>query len=271
MIKAEMFTNSLNLMVEKFLIGIPTLIIAIIVLVIGVIISKAIFKAIKGVLSKIGIDKFGEKLNEIDFVNKSGIEIILSSVIAKMIYYMVFLIFLVLATDILQMPALSKLVSSTIEFFPNLLVALIIIVAGLLGADALRKTLLTTLTSFGVPSAKVIASFAFYFLFITIFIMALTQLGINTAFLAQNISIILGGAVFAFALGYGLASKDMVANILGSSYSKNRLNIGDNIKIDGLQGLIIDMDKTSVTIESEHSKITIPLNKFLRYPFEILK
>jgi small-conductance mechanosensitive channel len=191
--------------------------------------------------------------------------------LSKMVYYMMLLIFLVLATDILQMPALSKLVSSAIEFFPNLLVALVIMVAGLLGADALRKTLLTTLVSFGIPSAKVIASFVFYLIFITVFIMALSQLGINTAFLAQNISIILGGAVFAFALGYGLASKDVVANLLGSSYSKNKLNIGDTITIDGHTGQIINMDKTSVTIETEKSLITIPLNKLLNQAFEVMK
>jgi uncharacterized integral membrane protein len=271
MISTDMFTNSLKLMVDKFLIGIPTLIVSIIVFTIGYFISKTVFKIIKTTLAGVGVDKYGEKLNEIDFIHKSGMKLELSSIIGKMIYYMMLLIFLVLATDILQMPALSKLVSSTIEFFPNLLVALVIMVAGLLGADALRKTLLTTLTSFGVPSAKVIASFAFYFLFVTIFIMALTQLGINTAFLAQNISIILGGAVFAFALGYGLASKDVVANILGSSYSKNKLNIGDHITIESVSGQIVDIDKTSVTIETEKSHVTMPLNKFLNQHFEIRK
>jgi small-conductance mechanosensitive channel len=271
MLNTDMFTNSLKLMVDKFLIGIPTLIVAIIVFVIGYFISKTIYKIIKTALSKIGIDKYGEKLNEIDFIYKSGIKLKLSSIIGKMIYYMLLLIFLVLATDILQMPALSKLVSSTIEFFPNLLVALVIMVGGLLGADALRKTLLTTLTSLGVPSAKIIASFAFYFLFVTVFIMALTQLGINTAFLAQNISIILAGAVFAFALGYGLASKEVVGNILGSGYSKNKFNIGDNISIDNISGRIIDIDRSSVTIETDKSNITVPLNKFLNHPFEVLK
>jgi small-conductance mechanosensitive channel len=271
MFSTDMFTNSLKLMVDKFLIGIPTLIVAIIVFVIGYIISKAVLKIVKAFLSKLGIDKYGEKLNEIDFVNKSGMKIVPSTIMSKMVYYMMLLIFTVLATDILQMPALSKLVSSTIEFFPNLLVALVIMVAGLLGADALRKTLLTTLTSIGVPSAKVIASFVFYFIFVTVIIMALTQLGINTAFLAQNISIILAGAVFAFALGYGLASKEVVGNILGSSYSKNKLSIGDSISIDGAKGLIVDMDRSSVTIETDNSRVTIPLNKLLTQSFEIFK
>jgi small-conductance mechanosensitive channel len=271
MINTDMFANSLKLMLDKFLIGIPTLIVAIIVFVIGLMISKAVFKIVSTFLKTLGIDKFGEKLNEIEFVNKSGIKILLSTVVGKMIYYMLLLIFTVLATDILQMPALSKLVSSTIEFFPNLLVSLVLMVGGLLGADALRKIALTALNSLGIPSAKVISSFLFYFMFITVFIMALSQLGINTAFLAQNITIILGGAVFAFALGYGLASKELVGNILASGYTKNKLNIGDNIKLNQIQGTIVDLDRSAVTILTNNSKVIIPLNKLLSENLEILQ
>ncbi len=271
MINTDMFSNSLKLMLDKFLIGIPTLIVSIIVFVIGMMISKAVFKIVSTTLKTIGIDKYGEKLNEIDFIEKSGLKIQLSTVVGKLIYYMLLLIFTVLATDILQMPALSKLVSSTIEFFPNLLVALVLMVGGLLGADALRGAALTTLNSLGVPSAKVISSFIFYFLFITVFIMSLTQLGINTAFLAQNISIILGGAVFAFALGYGLASKDLVGNILASGYTKNKLNIGDSVNINGLTGTIVDLDRSAVTIQTDRSKVIVPLNKLLVENLEILE
>ena len=74
-------------------------------------------------------------------------------------------------------------------------------------AEFFRSVLETTMKSLGIPSATMIANFFFYFLFINIVIVALSQAEINTDFLSQNISLIIGGIVFAFALAYGIASK----------------------------------------------------------------
>ena len=178
--------------------------------------------------------------------------------------------FLVTATDIFQMQALSNLVVSTIEFIPHLVVAILVLILGLLGAEVLRKGVQTTLTSLGIPSAKVISLMIFYFAFITVLITALSQANINTEFLAQNISIILAGAVFAFSLGYGLASKDLVANFLASLYTKDRVKVGDVVKFDGIEGKVVDVDKSAITIASSTSKVIIPINKMMKENIEIL-
>jgi small-conductance mechanosensitive channel len=267
---SEIFSNSLKLMIDKFVIGIPNLIMAIIVCLIGIFIAKSVSKILKLFLSQMGIDRFGEKLNEIEFIYKSGVQIKISEIMSKIIYYMLLLLFIVVSTDILQMPALSTLVSNAIEFIPNLIVAIIILIVGLLGADALRKAVLTTCNSLGIPSAKIISIFVFYFVFITVFIMALSQAKINTEFLSQNISIILGGAVFAFSLGYGLASKDVVSNFLASMYSKDRVKIGDYIKLNGIEGKVLDVDKSAITISTNTSKIVVPMNKLMSENIEII-
>ncbi len=266
----DIFANSLRLMIDKFVLGIPNLVMAIVVCLIGIFVAKTVARILKLFLEQLGVDKFGEKLNEIEFVHKSGFTVKISAILSKIIYYMLLLLFIVVSTDILQMPALSNLVSNAIEFFPNLIVAFIILVLGLLGADALRKLVQTTCTSLGIPSAKIIANALFYFIFITVFIMALGQAKINTAFLEQNISIIIGGAVFAFGLGYGLASKDVVSNLLASMYSKDRVKIGDNIKFNGIQGFVVAVDKSAITVATENSKVVIPMNKFMSENVEIL-
>lgn len=265
-----MFSKALNMMLEKFVLGIPNFVMAVILIIIGTFISKIVAKTINVTLSKAGVDKFGEKLEEIDFIYKSGIKIKISAILSKIIYYFMLLLFIVSATDVLQMPALSNLVIGAMEFIPNLIVAIILMIVGLLGADALSKTVLTACNSLGIPAGKVISSFIFYFIFITVFIMALSQAKINTGFLEQNISIIIGGAVFAFSLGYGLASRGVIANYLASMYSKDKVKIGDSIKFDGIEGKVLDMDKNSITLSGENRKYIIPLNKLMSENIEIL-
>ncbi|HMP30650.1 MAG TPA: mechanosensitive ion channel, partial [Saprospiraceae bacterium] len=192
-------------------------------------------------------------------------------IVAKIIYIFLLLIFIVAATDILGMPALSNLVASAIAFIPNLIVALIIIIVGLLGADAMRKLTLTTCESLGISNAKLIASFVFYFLFVTVFMMALSQANIDTQFLATNLSILIAGGVLAFSIGYGLASKETVANYLASRYNKGKLKIGDIIEVDGLKGVIIKLESDSLTIEHEVGTTILPLHLIMNNKVKIFK
>ena len=116
-----------------------------------------------------------------------------------------------------------------------------------------------------------ISSFLFYFLFINVVISAIAQAEINTAFLEQNISIVIGGAIFAFAIGYGMASKDSVSNFLASFYANGKVAIGDVVELDNVKGEIINMDKNSVTILSDDRHIVYPLKTLLNEKISIYK
>ena len=130
---------------------------------------------------------------------------------------------------------------------------------------------LAALDSLGIPSAKLISAFLFYFLFINVVISAIAQADINTGFLEQNLSIVIGGIVAAFAIGYGLASKDMVANFLGSFYTQGKVKEGDTITIDGITGLVVEIDRNSLIMESEGKEVVVPLSMIMKEKIEIRK
>lgn len=258
-------------MLQKVGHGLPNVLTAIAIIIIGYIVAKIVAKVLKRLLKKSGVDKIGAKLNGIEFVEKSNINIEISSLISKAIHYFIMLFALVAGTDVLNMPAISNMVANFMEFLPNLLVAIVLIVIGLLAADLIRKAVHSTCTSLGIPTAKLIATAMFYFVFITVAVMALTQAGIETAFLSQNLSIIIAGAVLAFAIGYGLASKDSAANLLAGSYARDRVMIGDHIAVDGCKGKVVGLDRSTLTIDTGDSKIVLPLQKLLNSKLEIFK
>ena len=223
--------------------------------------SKAISKVVAKALEKIGIDKLGEKLNEIDIVDKANIDIVPSKFISKLIYYVLLLIFIIASTDVLGMPAVSELMSDILNYLPNLISALIVFILGILIADFLKGIVKTACDSLNIPAAGLIANVVFYFIFLNVVMITLTQAGIDTEFIQDNLSIILAGGVGAFALGYGLASKDIVANFLASFYNKDKVKVGDVIQVDGMEGIVIDIDNTCITLQSGKDKIIIPLSK----------
>jgi len=226
-------------------------------------------KGVGKVLSKIGIDKLGDGLNDIELVQKLNTDIKISSIFSKILYYFIFFIFLMLAADVLDMPAITQLIRDAFDLIPKIIVGLIILIFGTLLADMLKNVVTTALESLAVPSAKLIGGALFYFLFINVVILAIAQADINTAFLEQNLSIIIAGIVVAFAIGYGLASKDMVANFLGSFYTQGKINVGDTITVEDVTGIVKDIDRNSLVLEAEGKEIIIPLSLIMKQKFEI--
>jgi len=247
----------------------PNLIFALAILIIGWIIAKLVASIIKRVLKAIKIDDLADKLNDIDIVRQTNMKILPSKVISKLVYYIFMLITFVVATDKLGVAAVTNLLTDFIGYLPKLLTGLIFFIIGLLIADAIRGVVQTACESLGIPSAKIIASMVFYFVFLSVTMSALDQAEIQTDFIKSNLMIIIAGAVGAFAFGYGLASKGMMANLLASFYTKGKFIIGDTITLDNTKGEIVAMDNTSVTLQTATTKIVFPLSKLTEKGIEV--
>lgn len=273
----RIFLYQLNLagnfqdLISDFISVIPNVVGALVIFFIGFLIAKIISGIIKRILKAIGLDKLGDKLNAIDIVQDNNIEIVPSTIFSKLFYYIILLLVTVLATDVLQVEAVSKLVSDLVSYMPNVLVSILLIGIGLLVADAIKGVVQTACESFNIPSAKLIGNVVFFLILVVVLVSALGQLGIETNFMITVLTIILGGIVLAFSLGYGLASKGTMANFLASRQGDSKYTIGDTISIDGTKGVIVDMDNASVILQTEKSKIIIPLHKFASEKIEVFE
>jgi small-conductance mechanosensitive channel len=256
----------------QFAAVLPNLAGALAVLLIGWLISRGLRKLVKTLLSRTGIDQLAERLNQIEIMEKARIRIVPSVLLSKILYYILMLVVALAATDILGIQAVSDLMVDIINYIPNLLTAAIVLFIGLLFADFIKGIVLSTAKSLGIPSANLIANFLFYFLLIAVAMSALGQAQIDTDFLATNLTIIIAGGVAAFAIGYGLASRDVMANFIASFYSSKKVTPGDVIKVGEVTGTVKAMDNTSITLEGEEKQtIILPLSKLTTEKVEIIK
>ncbi len=242
---------------------------ALVVVLIGWLVASLVARVTKRLLIGIGIDRLAERLNEIDIIHKSKLRLVPSVLLSKILYYLLFFVFVIAATDVLGMEAVTLLMGNLLNYIPKLLSALVVFVVGVLVADFLKKIVLTTCQSLGIPAASVIANVVFYFLFLNVVMITLSQAGIDTNFIQDNISIILAGVVLAFAIGYGLASRTIVANFLSSFYNKEKLRIGDVIGIEGVKGSVIAIDNNAFTLQTEDRQVIVPLSKLSSEKIEV--
>ncbi len=253
------------------LIGVlPSLLGALTVLIVGWLFAKLFSRIIEKILKAIKVDTLAEKFKSIDVLD--DITIKPSVIISRILYYLIMLIVVAVSADLMALKILSTQVESLIEYIPNLITAGLIMVFGLLLANMVKELLSTTFRSLGISSGSIISNFVFYFLFITIALSALSQASIKTAFIENNLTIIIGGIMIAFAIGYGYASRNVMANFLGSLYSKPKFRIGDIIEVNEIKGKIIGMDNTSMLLRTaDDRRIVIPLSLLTHNKVEIFE
>ena len=246
-------------LINQFVDFVPRFIFAAFILLIGYLVAKGISIILKKVLEKIGFDRIGEKLNEISIVKQLQTEIKLSQIVSKVLYYFIMLGFITDATRTLGVGAITGLVEKLVNFVPQLIVAAIMLQIGVLVAETLKNAVVSICKSFNVPSAKLIGSIVFTFFSVITLISALGQAGINTELLESSFNLIIGGIILAFSVGYGFASRDVLANLLASFYNSSRFQLGQTIQIDEIKGRIVHIDNTSITLQTGDSQTVFPL------------
>ena len=253
----EILTKTVLTILDQTIAFFTNLVVAIVILLIGFLIAKLVFTIIKKVLAKTGFDKIGESFGNIGIIKQTGIEIKLSAVVSKGLYFYILLVFITVAVQILGVASLSNVFTSLVDFVPQMVVALVVLMIGVVVSDALKNLVISICQSFNIPSGRLLGNIVFFFLLIIFVINTLGQIGINTELLQSSFNIIVGGIILAFGVGYGLASRDLMANILSSFYTKNRYKEGQVIKIDDIKGTILKMDNTSITLKTEDATIVI--------------
>ncbi|MEQ9146939.1 MAG: mechanosensitive ion channel, partial [Cytophagales bacterium] len=170
--------------------------------------------------------------------------------------------FFVTASDTLGWTVVSTSIGDLLGYLPKLFSAIIIFVIGFYISTMVRKALHGILESLSISSGVMLSSIAFYIILVVITLTALNQAGIDTSIITSNVTLIVGGFLLAFAISFGLGSRDVLANILSSFYAKRNFEIGQKITVKGISGTIEMLDGASCVIKTAKGKTIIP-SKYL--------
>lgn len=267
----EISLESLRVLVQKLAESATGLAGALIVLLIGWLVARLVAFFVKKALRLAKFDAITEKLNADDMLGKANIKISSSEIVGKFVYWILMLVFFVVASDSLGWTVASESISELISYLPKLFSAIVIFVIGLYIANFVKKALKSIFESLGVSSGHIISTFSFYLILIIISLTALSQAGVDTSIITSNLTIIIGGIVLAFAVSFGIGSKDVLTNILSSFYSKNNFKVGLKIKMGALEGTIDSIDNVSCVIKTASDRVVIPVRKLLEEEITIIE
>lgn len=239
----------------------PALLKAGVLLALGSFLAKTLRKGIINLITLVGLDRLADQINEMALVQKSGYKLKWSHLVGGLVYYFVWLAFLMAAVDALGMRIISDVMARFINYIPQAFTAFVILLLGLFFADFVKKIVQATCRSLNIAAGTLISNVIFYFVFLNVILISLQQASLQTNFMENNITVILAGVAIAFAIGYGLASKEVMASLLAAYYNKGRVEVGDEISIEGHRGVVIEMNNTAITLRSADTDVVVPFHK----------
>lgn len=250
---------------------IPALIKGIAILIVGILLAKLVRRLIRRLLGTVGVDRLADRLMSIDMFERSNLSLVPSTIIATTTYYFILIIFSMAAVEAMGLKIISDLLKDLIDYIPSGVSAFVVLVVGILIADAVKKLIAATCRSLGITSGSLIANVVFYFIMLNIVLIALRQAKLQTEFMEDNVSIILAGIAGAFAIGYGLASKEVMTSLLAGFYSRDKFHIGDEVTVGGKRGEVVTINNNNIILRSssEESEYVIPYSKVLSEGVEI--
>jgi hypothetical protein len=214
--------TSLAAALALFLGAIPKIIGFAVILIIGWLIAAALAKAVAGLLRAVKFNDLAQKSGFADFVHTMGMQTDAAGAIATIAKWFVRLIVLVVAFDVLGLPAVSEVLQQLLLWLPNLVVALVVLVIAGLAANALSSLVKGASAEAGLSNPDLLASVARVTILAFGIVVAVNQIGVakelvNTLFMG-----FVAALALALGLSFGLGGRETAAEIVQTWYRRGQ-------------------------------------------------
>ncbi|MEI6660023.1 MAG: hypothetical protein WCK91_01205 [bacterium] len=196
------FSSSLLNLWYGFISFVPGLLGAVILFILGWFVGSIVGKAIEQLIAALKIDKLFEQAGAESFLTKAGVKLNVGGFIGSIVKWFTIVVFLMASLEIMGLTQVNDFLREAVLYYlPKVVVAALVLVIATVLADAMKKLVQVSAKAANVASANMLGSIARYSIWIFAFIIALSELGIATAFM----QILFTGLVVALALAAGLA------------------------------------------------------------------
>ncbi|PIR04628.1 MAG: hypothetical protein COV57_03550 [Candidatus Liptonbacteria bacterium CG11_big_fil_rev_8_21_14_0_20_35_14] len=199
---------------------IPTLLGAIIVFIIGLIVASALGTLVGKIINVLQIDSALKKLGLEKYFDRAGIKLDTGLFFDRVVFWFLVIAFLLAATDILQFFALSAFLRDVLVYIPNIVIAVIIMLAAVVIANFFEKIVKGSVLSAKLRAAKFLGALTWYAIVIFGLLSALSQLNVATTIINTLITGFIAMIALAGGIAFGVGGKDYAAHLIGKFRDK---------------------------------------------------
>ena len=152
------------------------------------------------------------------------------------------------ALSLLGLQFLSASLNAAILYLPRVLLAFLLLLAGMVISEFVRRQVDRLATQMDLPGplgglaqAVVLAVFV---------VTALAQLGVPTQILLVLVSVLLAAAAATLALAFGIGGREMAREVSARRYVEGAFRVGQEITVSDVRGTIAAIEATGTVLET---------------------
>lgn len=203
---------------------VPSLLLAIILFILGWVIGKVVGKAVAQVITALKVDKLFESAGIEEVMARMGMKINVGKFFGVIIKWFIIIVFLMASLQIVGLTQVNDFLQTAVLFYlPKVIIAAIVLIIATIIAEAMQKLVLGSAKAANLSSANMLGTITKYAIWIFAFIIALSELGIASAFMQILFTGVVVMLAIAGGLAFGLGGKEAAARAI-ENISKDMSN-----------------------------------------------
>ncbi|MFC1652905.1 hypothetical protein ACFL3F_04210 [Planctomycetota bacterium] len=208
-------------MLTKITAYLPVLLGALVILIVGWLVAKAIRRLVDWLLTTVRFEMLADKAGISEMLRKGKLESTVSRVVSGLVYWLIMIMVLVMVANALGLPKASDILASLFAYIPKVIGALIVLVVAMFLASFVSGMVRIAAGNANLPKPEMLAGLCRWAIIVFAVTISLTQLDIAPLLVTATFNILLSGIVLALALAFGLGGRDAAARYLDELKKKH--------------------------------------------------
>ena len=218
----DALTDRLNDGITEIMNFLPRLAAALGILMVGFAIAKMIERGTDVFLHRVGFDRWMREGGVTEALERAGTGLDPSTVLAKLVFWTVMLLVILLAANALGVEAVSTLFAELLAYIPNVIAAVIVLVLGILLGEFVKDLVLAS--AGGLRAGTYLARAAKGAVILLATFMALEELDIAQDIVLVFFIAVVGAAALAAGIAFGLGGREIAAEIARDYYERSKVH-----------------------------------------------
>ncbi len=221
----ETWSEVLNKSFQNLWIGvvdfIPSLIVAIIIFIIGWIISALLGRVISQMIKSLGVDKVLRRTGVEKTLNKAGFQLNSGRFIGGLVKWFVIIVFLVASFDVLGLSQVNQFLQQVVLLYlPKVIAAVLILLVAAVIAEAVESLVKGSAKMADVKVSRFLGVISRWSIWVFAVLVALYQMGVAATFIQTIFTGLVIAVSLAIGLAFGLGGKNAASDAI-DNFKKN--------------------------------------------------
>lgn len=255
--------ETLRALVREAVSRLPQLLAALLLVFAGWVVASLLRRWTRRLVTEV-LERFGRRAALHRALEASGTRPMAPRVIGAFAFWLPMLLFTAAAVEVAGLPVVTGLLNQLASYLPRVIGSVVIVFGGLIAATFARNGIYEVTGTEEGGYTRVLAQVIYWTIVVLAAGTALDQFGIDAQIPLVFIAVVFGTTLAGAALGFGLGSRDVVASLIGAHYADRMVSVGQRVRIDDLDGRVIETTPTSVVLETAEGTVYVPAAHFVR-------